>query len=228
MHVVVTGIAQGLSFETGQAFDYITLMLPDGSRIKAHVDGTSIEKITKLFIEGGGPAAQTALAQANAEQATAYEETAAPPAAESYTRMARVGDEVAMVAPASMFAGGASEEEDEAVSTFGGDVQPNDPTLAAIGHQLQQAEGKLARAIGDTSTLSPAELHGVVARISEPEQVLPVPNVMSSKPAQSRRLSGPKVQADAMGNPIITGPGLVDPRALMGGNTDGEEDVGQL
>ncbi len=218
MHVVVLGVSQGLSFETGEGFNHISLLLPDGTIIKADVDDEAVAALTALFVKGGSPAAQTAIMQA------AQSPPAPPPVAQSVSYAAHPAPEPTPLAHGAYslvsMAEGSDEDDMETVSTFGGDIVA-DPTLAAVGAQLQMAESKMARAIGDTSMLSPESLSGIVARIATPEPVMPVPNIIQ-KPTQL------KVQADSMGNPIVTGPGLIDPRALMGGNTDGEEDVGQV
>lgn len=219
MNVQILGIAQGLSFETGEAFNHLTLLLPDGARVTAAVSDEAVVKLTKLFVQSGSQAAQAAIAQAS------YSEVSADPTPEQPRHSS--GDVVAFqtgdFSPGTI--AGGSEEDDEMVSTFGGNS--GDATLDAVGEQLQQAELRLARATLDSTSMSPADIRSVVEQLSTPEQIAPVPNIMKQPPAQPRRLSGTKVQADSMGNPIITGPGLVDPRALMGGDTDGEEDVGQ-
>lgn len=231
MHVVITGIAQGLSFETGQSFNYLTLLLPNGNRIKASVGAEALNELTALFVQGGGPAAQVAIANAAQEPQTSADDEP-PVASEDFARMQR-GQEAKpqdRPFPALDFPDG-SDGDEEAVSTFGGDYQAgSDPELEAVGQQLQQAESRMAHAIGDTSSASPAELRQMVERIAftEPASALPVPSAMTKAPAPIRRLVGPKVEADSMGNPVIKGAGLVDPHALAGGNIDGEEDVGQV
>lgn len=60
------------------------------------------------------------------------------------------------------------------------------------------------------------------------------PPIPSALPAQSwtpvpKLVTRPLiVQADAAGNPVIQGEGLVDPLEIVGGNLDGEEDAGQV
>lgn len=237
MHVVIAGVAQGLSFETGESSNYVTLLLPNGRKIMASVAGEDVEELTVLFLKSGGPAAQAAMAKAAAAPAAAP----APPAADyaqaeaeaaAYARMMQGNDPQGIAeapvhdgafSPMNFADGGSSDEE--TISTFGGDL---DPELAAVGRSLQQAETKIAHAIGDTSLMGPAELRQVVSRIQEAAPAMPTPKFAVQQPPQGRRLSGPKVQADDMGNPVISGPGRVDHHALAGGDTTGEEDVGSI
>ena len=223
MHVVVLGVSQGISFETGEGYNHLTLLLPNGSKIKASVSDEAVTELTALFIQGGGAAVETAMARANQPPAdTEVEELSHPPVS-SYARLGEIATpaKTSSYVPVNLSDGSTGEDE-EVVSTFGGDV--HDPMLDAVGMQLQQAESKMARAIGDTSALSQASISSIVARIATPEPVMPVPNLMS-KPVKAQ--PRPTVQKDDAGNPILSGPGFIDPRSLMGGNVDGEEDVGQ-
>lgn len=229
MICAIKGVGQTLSFETGETVNYIQLQLPSGVEIRAIVAGQYVADITNMFLHGGSEAAELAKAQAVAEEeselpAAPFSQAPPPmpPTNDDYERMMRhtpAEPQDRPYAPLDFQDGG----------EFGGDYEEtNDPSLAGVEESLRQAEAVTARAIGDTSTLSPAELRQVAKHITSPAPVMPVPNVMTPRPATVRKLQGPRVEADAMGNPIISGAGLVDPRALAGGNTEGEEDVGQV
>lgn len=215
MHVVIKDVAQALSLETGQTYSYLTLMLPNGKEFRAAVADDTIAEVTQLFVQSGSPAAQVAAERASVEP---QEPSPVPaPVRREPAPMQR------SYAPMEITEDG----DGEPISTFGGNYNPDaDPELEAVGSALQQASDQLAHAIGDTSTLGPAELRQVVDRIANTPPVMPVPSLMKEAPV--RQLTKPHVEADAMGNPILKGNGLVDPRGLMGGNTEGEEDAGQV
>lgn len=225
MLVQIMGIAQALSFETGESYSYVTLLLPTGTEVRATVGDEVIAELTSVFMGSGSPAAQAAIANAqNSSHGAPPPPRRAPapePEAEPYAQMASAREEVQERTFSPV---GFADGEDDAVS-FGGDFSGQDQAqLHAIEQSLASAEGKLAHAIGDTTTATPAELRQVVARIQQ-QPALPVPNIMEApRPKQPLR----RVEADSFGNPVITGAGLVDPRALMGGNTEGEEDAGQV
>lgn len=226
----IKGVGQSLSFETGETVNYIQLVLPTGVEIRAIVAGQHVADVTNMFLHGGSAAAEMAKAQVMAEEesdlpAAPFSQAPSPPmeaASGDYERMTRQASAAPQdrpYAPLDFQDGG----------EFGGDyAEANDPSLAAVEESLRQAEAVTARAIGDTSTLSPADLRQVAKNITSPAPVMPVPNVMTARPAAVRKLQGPRVEADSMGNPIISGAGLVDPRALVGGNIEGEEDAGQV
>lgn len=230
MNCTIKGVGQTLSFETGETLNYIQLQLPTGVEIRAVIAGQHVADITNMFLHGGSAAAEMAKAQAIAEEETdlpgTVHQSVAPPSTvsdddyERMTRQAPVEPQERPFAPLDFQDG----------SEFGGDYDmQNDPSLAAVEESLRQAEAVTARAIGDTSTLNVSELRKVASSITSPELAMPVPNVMAKPaPVPVRRLQGPRVEADAMGNPIVTDAGLVDPRALVGGNTEGEEDAGQV
>lgn len=221
MLVQIKGIAQALSFETGESYSYLTLLLPTGKEVHATVADDVIAELTAMFMGSGSPAAQEATARVQAAVAGApppprRSAPAQSPAEDAYEHMTRPSGELQQdrsFAPVGF--------SDEAVS-FGGDFRGDQDELRAIEQSLAAAEDKLAHAIGDTSTASPAELRQVVARIQQPA-MMPVPNIL--EPPQRKQAR--RVEADSFGNPVIAGAGLVDPRSLMGGDTEGEEDAGQ-
>lgn len=223
MLVQIMSIAQALSFETGESYSYVTLMLPTGKEVRATVADETIAELTSLFMGSGSPAAQEAAARVQASLPNEAPPRRAParqaPAEEDvYASMARPPEDRPQ--ERSFTPVGFADDE---VPAFGGDFAGEDSAqLQAIEQSLAAAEGRLAHAIGDTSTAGPAELRQMVARLQQP--AMPVPNILESP----RRQAAHRVEADAFGNPVITGAGLVDPRSLMGGDTEGEEDAGQI
>ncbi len=206
MQVRLLTVAQEFSCETGSTHSYAVLELPGGDEIRALISEESLQLIVSNLVVNGGAVAQAALQHAA---------SAPPPTPRQAAAPERVEEE------REFFPMRASNDEtDGLVSTFGGDYSKEgasieDPLLEAVGAQLEQAEATLARAIGDTSTLSGAALRDVVSKLAaEPVQ-------------QVRRTRAPVVQADAMGNPIITGPGRVDIQDITGGDLSDEEDAGQ-
>jgi hypothetical protein len=219
MHVVIKDISQGLSLETGASYSFMVLMLPNGQLIRAEVDDEALAQVTQLFMSSGSPAAEAAAqgvrqsdVQRQPVRRVEQESEADPGEPEQLTRD---------FSPLTI----QEEIDGEMVSTFGGNFEGTE--LAGVGEALQQAEAQMARAIGDTSGHSPSELRSVVDAIAKAPPVMPVPNLMKQQlqPKPKPRLT---VEADAMGNPLIKGAGLVDPRAITGGNTEGEEDAGQV
>jgi len=226
MLVQIVGIAQALSFQTGESYSYLTLMLPTGKEVRATVADDVIAELTAVFMNSGSPAAQSATARVQASVDGVPPPPPSIPAQQeqledsAFTQMERAQPEL----QSRSFSPVDFSDGDDAVP-FGGDYTGADQAqLQAIEQQLSQAAGKVASAIGDTSTASTAELRQVVARITKQQSVLPVPNIME----QPQRKAAPRVEADNFGNPIIKGAGLVDPRSLVGGNTEGEEDAGQI
>lgn len=229
MLVQIVGIAQALSFQTGESYSYLTLLLPTGKKVQATVADDVIAELTSVFMDSGSPAAQAATARVQATLDGALTPPPPPLAQqevvedEAFRQMERVRQQEAQ--PRSFSPVDFSDGGGEETVTFGGNYNSEDQAqLQAIEQQLAQAEGALANAIGDTTTVSPAELRQVVARITKAEPALPVPNIMARPPGKVAR----RVEADSHGNPVIHGQGLVDPRSLMGGNTEGEEDAGQV
>lgn len=213
MHAVITDISQGLSLETGASYSFMTLMLPNGQLIRASVDDQALEAVTKLFMSSGSPAANTA---AQSVQSSKQGDSSTSQPAPRAAQPAEPAQLERSFSPLIM----QEEVEGETVSTFGGNFEGTE--LEGVGEALRQAEEQMARAVGDTSSFSGHELRAVVDAIAKTPPAMPVPNVMQqAKP----RLH---VEADARGNPIIKGAGLVDPRMLTGGNTEGEEDAGQI
>lgn len=219
MHVVIKDISQALSLETGRSYSYLTVMLPNGKEVRASVSDDAIAEITQLFMQSGSPAAQAA-----ADGVARSMET--PPPVESFPRHQppQQDQQQGSYSPMEM----TEDADGELVETFGGDFNPeDDPQLAEVGAALLHANTRMAQAVGDVTSTQPTELRQVVGRLTQQEPVLPVPSIMTpTTPARQR--AKPHVEADAMGNPIIKGPGLVDPRGIMGGNTEGEEDAGQV
>lgn len=221
MHVVIKDISQALSLETGQSYSYLTILLPNGSEVRASVADDTIAEVTHLFMQSGSPAAQAA-ARRVAQAEAGSVEVEPPPVLHSQIGMEQ--PRPGSYAPMEMTEDG----DGEIVETFGGNFNPeDDPQLAAVGAALKNANDHMAHAIGGATSMQPSELRQVVDRLSN-QEVMPVPSIMTSAPIPVRQLVKPHVEADAMGNPIVKGPGLLDPRGLMGGNTDGEEDAGQV
>lgn len=228
MLVTIKGISQALSFETGEQYSYVTLQLPTGQEFKAIVGDEAIAELTSVFLGSGSPAAQAAIARTNttSDPTPARAVSVQRPQESEFDRMARSQPDEAQAQSFSAV-DFIDDGNGEVVGQFGGNFNEEDGSqLDAVGQQLAAAEGKLAQAIGDTSHLSPAELHQVVAKLSQPQPMLPVPSSMT--PGVRRPLRPPRVEADSMGNPVVSGAGFVDPRSLMGGNIEGEEDVGQI
>jgi len=229
MLVQIVGIAQALSFQTGETYSYLTLLLPTGKEVRATVADDVIAELTAVFMNSGSPAAQAATARV---QASVDGAPSPPPSIQAqsepedgaFSQMERAqseGLQKRSFSPVDFSDGGGGDD----VVPFGGDYTGEDQAqLHAIEQQLAQAESKLASAIGDTTTASPAELRQVVSRITNSGPAMPVPNIMARSPLKT----APHVEADSFGNPVIKGAGLVDPRSLVGGNTEGEEDAGQI
>lgn len=229
MLVQIVGIAQALSFQTGESYSYLTLLLPTGKEVRATVADDVIAELTAVFMNSGSPAAQAATARV---QASVDGVPPLPPSISAeqepvedgvFGQMERAQPDAAQ--PRSFSPVDFSDSSGDEAVLFGGNYNGEDQAqLHAIEQQLAQAEDKLASAIGDTSTATPAELRQVVSRIANSQPALPVPNIME----RPQRKTGPRVEADSFGNPVIKGAGLVDPRSLVGGNIEGEEDAGQI
>lgn len=229
MLVQIVGIAQALSFETGESYSYLTLLLPTGKQVQATVADDVIAELTSVFMGSGSPAAQAATARVQAGLSDEPPPRPAPKQArpegdEYFAQMGRPQSEEPQ--PKSFSPVDFSDGSGEDVVAFGGDFQGEDTAqLQAIEQQMAAAESKLAGAVGDISTTNQADLRKVIASLNQTVPAQPVPNILTA-PKQSA--PSRHVEADSFGNPIIRGQGLVDPRSLMGGNTEGEEDAGQV
>lgn len=220
MHVVIRDISQGLSLETGASYSYMVLMLPNGQLIRAEVDDEALAQVTALFMASGSLAAAAA-AQGVRQTDVQFFPARRTEQAEQAGSSSGEAEQLARdFSPLHI----QEEVDGEMVSTFGGNFEGTE--LAGVGEALAQAEAQMARAIGDTTGASPSELRSVVEAIANAPPPMPVPNMM--KPQLQQRRLARTVEADAKGNPIIKGVGLVDPRAITGGNLEGEEDAGQV
>lgn len=69
MQAKIDGISQDLSFSDGTYANYLRLVLPDGSTIRAAIDTDTAGKISELFVRMGGLAAERAVGTAVSSRA---------------------------------------------------------------------------------------------------------------------------------------------------------------
>lgn len=203
MEVKLRSLGQTLSLDDGSTQSFILLELPNGEVIRPLVTDAAAEAITRAFVQSGGEASQRAVSSAT----TTDQEESAHPALHLVQEAAqRRMPENTQYSPLTMTDDGAME--------FGG----NGEDLAGLRENLEAAEAAVAHSFGDMTNASDADIARAAAKLRNP---LPLPNL--GTPVAPLR-----VFADERGNPVIQGANRVDMLDLTGGNTDGEEDVGQV
>jgi hypothetical protein len=250
MQARIIGIRQELSFEDGESASYMIMELPGGAHIQAPIDDETLRALTSSFVNGGGAAAEQAVARARADtqgtRAPAAQVQQAPqPAAHPALANTMRSSPNAVVAsnhtPLSVDGEGDSE------FVFGGDFSGGDPgevpsdvdeaELQQLQQQFQQANARVLQA-ADSGDLGEA-----VQSLSQPQRgSLPTPSWAAEEvPAQPQpktrlrrnsvaspvALAAVTVEADAKGNPVLKGAGLVDPYDLTG-PTEEQGEAAQL
>ena len=238
MEATIVGLAQELSLISGESANYIIIELPNGAQIRAEVAPEDAQAVTVLFVQSGSEAASFAAEQAST---VAAREELAPPTtprtphpalarspaqsqpqaehkARGYAPMTLTDDGALEFGGDGGEDQAAMDDEEEDPDNFG----PDGP-LAAVGSMLGAAEAQVARAIGDTSELTPEELRVAAAKLRKGNS-MPEPAFVQRAPTR-RAL---RVEKDDMGNPIVRGAGLVDPQLLIGGADAEAGDVGQV
>lgn len=76
MQLTVLGIAQELSFQDGNTYNYVKLALPDGTACRAAVDNDVLNLLIKHFVPSGSEAAARAVREAAAGATTRREQAA--------------------------------------------------------------------------------------------------------------------------------------------------------
>jgi hypothetical protein len=219
MQVVITSLSQELSLVDGETSDIVTIQLPDGVLIHAVVDEAATMAITQAFVQSGSAAAQAAANHARSVPDTG----ASNPRREAASQRAvqTVTVDTSSYSPMRLSDDGGSdlvfgEPDGDASELFA-----SSPSMVEVERNFAQAEGQLAHALGDTSSLDAASLRQAAQQLRG-QQSMPVPAALAS-PRRALR-----VTADEQGNPIIQGSGLVDHAALLGGAGVEEGDTAQL
>ena len=207
MQVAIIGMSQDFSFEDGEVINYMNLRLPTGQIIRALVDEETAMVVTKTFVE-------------NSEPGTVV-----------------VGDEISSYVPAQTAPVPDEQKlpedqnfnpaviQDDGAMEFGGDYEdgdedPQEPALSSLQEQLSKAEDSIAKATPMTGDLTDEQIQEAAKRLASGEP-LPEPSWTNGGRGRVAKL---QVQKDAAGNPILSGPGVMDMQMLLGGGGEADED----
>lgn len=204
MQATIVSVSQSFSFETGASTGVLTLKLPDGKLVQARIHDAEMQHLLGLHVAMGGqvqPDDTAPPARVPGSDALRVAQPAAAPA--------RAQEEPREYAPMSL--------DDAESPEFGGDfsesdLEPGGP-LAEIAQNFAQAQSHVIGAVGERPALGKRELAQVAGALSTP---MPVPKFAAH------------VGTDDMGNPVRSGPGVVDHQTVTGGDLTGEEDAGSI
>jgi len=249
MHARIIGIRQELSFEDGEAANYMVMELPNGSRIQAPIDDETLRELTVSFVDNGGVAAEQAVARARSEKRgpehtkmSAEQMRQQAEASTAHPALVNpMGSPNTAVddshAPLSIQDGG---EGDAGEYVFGGDYQGGTADEEEELHNLQQQFHQASERVHQAA--STGNLGEAVQALSQPQSgTLPTPSwaaeVVAATPPRTKMrrvsvaspvaLAAVQVSADSKGNPILRGEGLVDPLELTG-QTDEQGEAAQI
>lgn len=225
MNANIIGISQDFNFDTGEKTTYMMVLLPDGVGLRVPLDSDQAQHVAQLQVELSGaemPRPGTPRPGGLRRPASvAPQPTAVAPDPMPMVRTSLAQD----FAPARMddegtvVFGGDDGDDGDAADTYEASPPEDAVTTARLQHiqsALNTAAAAVAGAAPPTEGASAAEVH---ARADALRQQLNVPRT-AHQPLRVRK--------NAAGYPEVVGPGMADPSAFVGGDTDGEEDVGSI
>lgn len=223
MQARVISVSQHLSFDDGGSYNFVVLELPNGVRVNAEVDQESLQRLTEAFVQSGGDVVEKVLANEEAATKEASVLTRKPLDPEYAHRQQMPLEEPVHRGFSPL------ELTEEGDVEFGGDLHVSQQNeLAELERKFQNAASAIDRSVADSGELSSPALSAAVRRLSTPMSVDPLPKPNWAADHVPTRIAPVKIEADAKGNPIMKGAGLVDPSSLSGGAEGEDGDTGQI
>lgn len=209
MNVEIVALTQDLSLRDGETHNFLNMLLPDGTIIRALVDPETAQLIVNMHITGqaGSPAPdeQSVEAQVMAESLGRV----VPKAPVGAHQMSDQFSPVAVQDDGSVEFGG---------DGTGQDTEVPDADMAQLQAQLDEAQAQIASAVPGSENMSPQEVTEAVRNIRQQGQNRQMPE------PQWRGARKAVVRKTPMGYPVLQGQGFVDPGEVVGSGDDDEED----